>query len=228
MQCFAGVIGIPYNNFQKYSRAKVDNRRDTGKSVRRNSLLSTENQMFVADVLVRRDRGNKGSNKSEAINLVQDLLPHPSRIHAGQYFTTTIIPKHHTVLKSRTVKAQATTTKRSAITVEQQFRWMETYNKALAVLRSKNTGTCRQTGKLFGGLIQHFVFGGDETCFQACPNGDVRIIDSAGIKKHELKTQDSLFSYQCTGLGILRVLLGRPCSYLKESTEGLAIRISGF
>ena len=118
--------------------------------------MSTENQMFVADVLVRRDRGNKGSNKSEAINLVQDLLPHPSRIQAGQYFTTTIIPKHHTVLKSRTVKAQATTTKRSAITVEQQFRWMETYQKALSVLRSKNTGTCRQTGKMFGKLIQHF------------------------------------------------------------------------
>ena len=31
MQCFAGVIGIPYNTFQKYLRAKVDKHQDTGK-----------------------------------------------------------------------------------------------------------------------------------------------------------------------------------------------------
>ena len=67
---------------------------------------------------------------------------------------------------------------------------METYHKALAVLRSKNTGTCRKTGKLFGELIQQFLFGGDETYSQACQNGDVHIIGSAGRKKHKLKTQD--------------------------------------
>ena len=167
MQFFAGVIKIPYNTFQKYSCSKEDNRQDTGKSAGRNSLLSTENQRFVADVLARRDRGNECSKKSEAIDLVQDLSPHPSRRQAGQSFARTLLPKHPTVLKSRTVKAQATTTRRSAITVEQQFHWVETYHKVLAVLQSRNTVTCRQTGKLFGKLIQHFVFGGDETCFQA-------------------------------------------------------------
>ena len=102
------------------------------------------------DVLAWRDRGNEGSNKAEAIDLVQDVLPHLNRRQSGQYFARTLLPKHCTVLKSRTVKVKATTKKRSAITVEQQFCWMETYHKVLAVLRSKNTGTCRQTGKLFG------------------------------------------------------------------------------
>ena len=98
MQCFAGVIGIPYNTFQKYSRDKVYNRRDTGKSVGGNSLLSTENRSFVADVLARRDRGNEGSKKSEAIDLVQDILPHLNRRQAGQYFNRTLLPKHPTVI----------------------------------------------------------------------------------------------------------------------------------
>ena len=106
--------------------------------------------MFVADILDRRDRGNEVSNKAEDIDLVQDLLPHLNRRQPSQSFSRTLPPKHPTVLKSITVKAQATTIKRSAITVEQQFLWMETYHKALTVLRSKSTSTCRQTGKLFG------------------------------------------------------------------------------
>ena len=112
MKCFAGVIGIPYNTSQKYSCAKVDNQRYTGKSVRRNSPLSTENRRFVANVLARRYRGNEGSKKSEAIDLVQDILPHLNRIQDGHSFARTILPNHPTVMKSRTVKAQATTKKR--------------------------------------------------------------------------------------------------------------------
>ena len=215
MECFAGVIGIPYNTFQKYSRSKVDNRRDTGQSVGKISLITKENQGFVADVLARKDRGNDGSNREEAIDLVHDLLPHLNRRQARQSFTRTLLPNHPTVLKPKTVKAQATTTKRSAITVEQQFRWMETYNKALSVLRSKNSGTCRKTGKMFGELIQHFVFGGDETCFQACPNGDVRIIGSSGRKKHEVKTQDSRVSITMYRTGNIAGTTG-PTVFLLE------------
>jgi hypothetical protein len=47
-------------------------------------------------------------------------------------------------------------------------------------------GVCNLTGKILGGeLIQHFIFGGDETCMQACSNGVVKVVGSARQKKHE-------------------------------------------
>ena len=95
---------------------------------------------------------------------------------------------------------------------------METYHKALAVLISKNTGTCRQTGKLFGELIQHFVFSGDETYFQDFPNGDVPIIGSAGRKKHELKTQDYRVSLTMYRTGNITGTTG-PTVFLLEGNH---------
>jgi hypothetical protein len=87
--------------------------------------------------------------------------------------------------------AQATSTKRSAITVPQQFHWLWTYNGCLDDLRRRNLGVCNLTGKTFGELIRHFIFGGDETCMQACANGVVKVVGSAGRKIHEKKTNDS-------------------------------------
>ena len=36
-----------------------------------------------------------------------------------------------------------------------------------------------------------FIIGGDETCIMASETGDVKVIGSVDIKKHEKKTDDS-------------------------------------
>jgi hypothetical protein len=72
-----------------------------------------------------------------------------------------------------------TTTKRSGITLSQQFRWHTTYDSALDELRRRNTGLCNKTGKTFGELIQHFIVGGDETCFMPCEQRTVKVIAAA-------------------------------------------------
>jgi hypothetical protein len=87
--------------------------------------------------------------------------------------------------------AQATTTKRSGITLSQQFHWHTMYDSALNELRCRNTGVCNLTGKTFGELIHHFIVGGDETCFMGCEQGTVKVIAAAGRSKHEKKTHDS-------------------------------------
>jgi hypothetical protein len=69
--------------------------------------------------------------------------------------------------------------------VAQQFRWFKNYEKALALLREKNTGVCNKTGKQFGEVIEHFILGADETCLIADADGDLRILGEAGNRKHE-------------------------------------------
>jgi hypothetical protein len=103
-------------------------------------------------------------------------------------------------LTQNDVKAQATTTKRSAITVSQQFCWFKTYGNALHEIRKRNVGTCNQTGKTFGELIQHFVVGGDETCIMSSA-GELMIVGSMDRKKHEKAIADSRVSMSlyCTG-----------------------------
>ena len=91
------------------------------------------------------------------------------------------------------MKAQATTIKRSAITVEQQFRWHHTYEQALNLLRARNTGVCKETGKTFGEVIHHFIIGGDETGMSGS-DGNVEIVGSVEKKKHEATNMDSRVS----------------------------------
>jgi hypothetical protein len=62
------------------------------------------------------------------------------------------------------------------ITVEQQYWWFKTYGQGVDYLRRMNSGTCQKTGKSFGEVIQHFIVGGDETCFMAS-DGEVYVIN---------------------------------------------------
>jgi len=84
-----------------------------------------------------------------------------------------------------------TTTKRSAITVEQQFRWHRTFEAALNEMRRRNQGLCHLTNLTFGEVIQHFITGGDETCFMASKDGSIQVIGSVGNRKTEKRTSDS-------------------------------------
>jgi hypothetical protein len=118
---FSNLFDIPFNTFRKYVHPDPEKRREVGKSLGRPSLLTKGNQGFISDALARLDRAKDRSDLSGAI-LVQDISPHLSRSQARQTFSRTIRPNHLNILKPKTMTAQVTTTKRSAITVPQQFR----------------------------------------------------------------------------------------------------------
>jgi hypothetical protein len=126
-------------------------------------------------------------------DMIQELQPGMNRKQANQSFHRTIRPKFVGTggIKPKEVKAQATMTKRSAITVKQQFRWHMVVDGVLNMLQRENTGICQRTGKAFGEVMHHFVVGGDETCFQASDIGDGMVIAEHGNKKAEKKCQDS-------------------------------------
>jgi hypothetical protein len=95
------------------------------------------------------------------------------------------------IVKAKSVVAQQTTTKRSNITVPQQYRWHQTYEHSLDELRCKNTGVCRISGKTFGELIHCFITIGDETnLIASADNRGVTVIGAANRKKHEKKSAD--------------------------------------
>jgi len=75
--------------------------------------------------------------------------------------------------------------------VEQQFSWHHTFEAALNEMRQHNQGLCRLTNLTFGEVIQHFITGGDETCFMASEDGPIRVIGSVGNRKTEKRTSDS-------------------------------------
>lgn len=187
---FACKVGIPYNTFKKYVSKDHSKRREVGKAMGNPSKITQDIQDVIVDTLSRYDRANNGKSPEEAIDLVCGLAPHLSRKQCSQILHRTIIPGNPDKLKPHAMKAQATTTKRSAITVAQQFRWHTTFEAGLNKLRELNTGQCKLTGKTFGELIRHFIIGGDETCMHAS-SSHLHVIGSTDRKKHEKILHDS-------------------------------------
>ena len=70
----------------------------------------------------RRDRGNEGLTNRGTAEMIQDLVPHLTTQQVTDSLRKTIRPKFKSVL-TNIVKAQASTTKRSQITVAQQYIW---------------------------------------------------------------------------------------------------------
>ena len=124
------------------------------------------------------------------IEHIQDLKPGMTKEQAFNNFRRKLRKNHDDILRQKLVVAQGTTTQRNAVTVAQQFRWHCFIDSGLNFLREKNIGTCKCCGKTFGELIDHFVVGGDETCIMASKNV-VKVVGSAGKKKHEITSDDS-------------------------------------
>ena len=77
-------------------------------------------------------------------------------------------------VKNNLVNVTETKSKRSAITVFQQYRRHKTYDSCLDLLRARNTEICKKkNGKMFGELIQYFIIDGDESYFMASLIGDI-------------------------------------------------------
>jgi len=218
------VVNIPYYTFKQYTATDHAKRRKVGNQVGREALLPPgDQQEFLADVLARKDRANNGADPKEAVDKIQELNHGLSRSQARDHLNRTLLPNHPTMLKPKPRVAQQTTTKRSAITLIQQFRWHTTYEHALNELRRLNTGVCRLTGKTFGEVIHHFITGGNETCFSASEDRSVRVIASANKTKHEKKTAHSRVSITMYRTGSVAGDTG-PTVFLLEGKH----RKSGF
>jgi hypothetical protein len=105
--------------------------------------------------------------------------------------THTLLKGDKSIIKAKAVVAQQTTTKRSNITVPQQYHWHMIYERSLDELRRRNTGVCHLIGNTFGELIHFFITGGDKTNLST--SGDsrsVKAIGAAGRNKQEKKTAD--------------------------------------
>ena len=119
---FSKRVRIPSSTLHSYAHANASQRQRLGSSAGKPAIVNDETAQFAVDVLRRRDRGNDGMNHREAIDMVHDLMPMLSRKQVSQTFLRTIRPGHSSEL-SNIVKAQASTTKRSSITIPQQYRW---------------------------------------------------------------------------------------------------------
>ena len=119
--------------------------------------------------------------------MVQEMKPQLTRRQASNQLDRRILPIEHAKgkLKKGTVKAQATSTERSAITFDSQKRWYDFVTALFNKARVDNTGVCKVTGKTYGELMRHFVIGLDEECIMADSAGNIRIIGSGERKKHE-------------------------------------------
>lgn len=188
---YAKQLGIPKATLGKYVHPDPAKRQRLGAHAGQPSLVDASTQAFVVDVIRRRDRANDGMSRREIVGMIQDLKPKLSKQQVSDVFLKTIRPNNCSLL-TNIVKAQATTTKRNQITVAQQYRWHHTVDKAFRMLRSLNTGTLRD-GRTFAEVMEHFVAGGDETCFLAS-SGDVKIIGDKRKKKHELASANSRVS----------------------------------
>lgn len=189
LKSFAAVADIPYDTFKHYVYADKAKRRKLGKSTGPPRLVSKEDSALLADVARRRDRANDGMSCAQLIDALQDLMPALGRKQAENASRRCVRREHASVL-TNIVKAQPSTTKRSAITVQQQWRWFEMVEAVLKDLEARNTGVCGYSGKTFKEVAHHFVFGGDESCLLAS-DGNVSIIGDKDKKKHETRSVDS-------------------------------------
>ena len=112
---------IPYQTLAKYLCIDKSKRKVVGCGVGPASLLDGGARQFVADVVRRKDRGNDGMSRRDCIDVVQDLKPELTRNQATEAFRM-VRAKNKDKLTG-IVKANRSTDKRSAITVEQQYRW---------------------------------------------------------------------------------------------------------
>ena len=93
LRTFANVSGIPYPTLKHYVTEDVSKRWGLGKSVGRKPLVLHADQHFVADVLARKDKGNNGASRAEAIAMVQTFNPGLDRKQASRHYSPTLTTK---------------------------------------------------------------------------------------------------------------------------------------
>ena len=111
-----------YTTLQTHITSNDAKRIKLGSSVGRKSIIGCASAEIIADVLIRKDRVNHGVGVRGAVDILQEMHPEYTRKQLDQSFWRTVRPIYSERL-TNLVAVQNTTTKRTAITVPQQFRW---------------------------------------------------------------------------------------------------------
>lgn len=189
LQQFGAVVGIPKSTLGHYTYKDHKKRRPFGSHVGNHGHFRLDQQQLIADTLRRKDRANDGTGRKGAVDIGLELRPDLSRKQVGRA-TDAVRKKFKSVLTGR-IKAQGTTTKRSAITVRQQLRWHELVDAVDA--RHARLNVDDGTGVKFGDVADAFKANLDEESIAANAFGGIIIGDKAK-KKHEKITDDSRVS----------------------------------
>ena len=192
LTAYAVKFGLTYRTLYNYFRANVSKRMVIGNCVGVKPLMRQDQVLFVACISSRADCGNEGLTPMYLTNKVQELCPHLDHKQAYRQVHRRVLLEGHKarILKKNTVKAQATTTDRTGITVSDQYRWHLLVNSDFERLQLQNTGTCPDSKKTFGEVMDSFVFGLDKMSIAADHAGNIRVIPSANKKKHNNILQD--------------------------------------
>ena len=210
MRWFAEYKSIPFSTFQQHVCPDAEKRIKLGSSVGKKSLIKVSTANVVVDTLIRKDRANQGEGVRGAVDMIEELEPHLNRAQITRAFRRTVRPKFKGRL-TNPVAAQHSTTKRSAITVTQQFRWhkvsnytssvipfthlpfnlcLQTVDSVYAELRQQNAAPDK--GVAFEDVMCHFIIGSDEANLLASGGGVVvRVLGDKEKKKHEKVLSDS-------------------------------------
>jgi hypothetical protein len=121
LRSVAIAVGISASTLMAHVR-KDNKRSNPGESAGRPPLLTARNQGFIHNVLARKDRANEGANYQDAVDLVKELDPKLTQEQARHHLLRTLLKGDTSIVKSKAVVAQQTTTKRRNITVPQQYR----------------------------------------------------------------------------------------------------------
>jgi len=194
LRTFANVVGISKSNLSRRTAKHTgESGRGpdlTGAGQGRKPLVSKKQQQLIVDVVRRHDRGNEPLTPRAVVNLVTQLVP-ISNVQAADHVRRTMRPNHRDEI-TNLVKPQATSTKRSGVTIQSQHFWHLTVDAAYEELRQLNA-SAMSGGVDFDDVMSSFIAGGDETCLLASEGG-ARVLGDKEISKHEAKSADSRVS----------------------------------
>ena len=179
---------MPHPTLYGYFCDENPKRQLIGTSAGKNStLLNCADIDFMLNVLVRVGYGNNGMCPAEATDAIQETNTVLDRKQAKDQLDWRVLTKSRAdgKIDRRTLKAQATTTERSAITYQSQWRWYGFVTGMFNDLWKKNVAVCKNNFNTFGELMQNFVLGLDEACIMADAGINIRIVGASNRKQNE-------------------------------------------
>jgi hypothetical protein len=160
------------------------------------SLTTAKMRELIAGTIKFRDEARNGITHKEVIQLLVQLTDGSAK-SCENHYDWMIRAKKLPQLKNngRVHYAQATTTKRACIRVRHQLRWHNTIACVWEEHRRVNLPSDE-----FATLQPHLQLNLNETSVLGC-NGNLRIVGSAEVKKHEKTTQDNRDSVTIVRIG---------------------------
>lgn len=138
---------------------------------KKKGLLDYDQLEALEDIIVGRDERNEALTRGEVIDIIMEMSGANRKV-CENHFDWLIRSENLPRLKGngRARKAQATTSKRTQVTVAQQLRWHSTVDEAIENLKRTN-----QPAEEFEKVIEYFFGNFDETCFLGTTAGNVNI-----------------------------------------------------